>query len=739
MYAKLVFRNAKRSAKDYLIYIVTMTICVMLFYAFLSISSSYYQPNIGSAYDITILSDGMKMAICAVTLLLLFLIRYVNSYMLRRKQKEFAIQSVMGMEQKTVGWLFFAETFVMGAISIVIGIVLGVFCSQFITAMLMTSYERQYELTWTLFPDTVLLTICFFAASLLIVGLFNVCTIRKIKIIDMLSADKENEPALKKSRFMPVILVVYLLFSVWMLETGIQKMAYFYDSRLATPIHILFWGNILFPALNFFWVLIWLFKKKVWTIRTLLSGLLVCAVPVLCFAALVPIFQNKYYLSLGADTINQYLLFAVVDLIFLICGVIYLSSSMIVVWKEKSPAHRYQGQNLFFFGQIISKLATTTKTMTLICITLTAAIFIFIATPILTGWSSGYSDIRSMYDVQINSRYNDVYDEADLPTSDYELVTNFLAKHGIKVSADCTFNLYLPNHNDFRNRMKYDFPVVAISLSDYNALRDMLGYEAITLQENEFTTQWQTIATEDERQAFLNTHQEITTDAGKLMLAEQYSYEEPMGETLYNSYTDVLYVFPDSVCQKLLSVMRNRYIQTAEEISFADAGALEHYFTATYPELTERGVSYAIRLNTLQVNKTKASNFILQATMLYGAVVLVVICLTILSLQQLLDAGKYKYRFGVLRKLGTEESDIKKLMRKQLRVWFGLPITVAVIVSFVVVAYFIQSVSNEIASYIGFDKLLLQVGITVAVLILLLVCYYISTWILFSKSTSNSD
>ena len=129
MYAKLVFRNAKRSAKDYLIYIVTMTICVMLFYAFLSISSSYYQPNIGSAYDITMLSDGMKMAICAVTLLLLFLIRYVNSYMLRRKQKEFAIQSVMGMEQKTVGWLFFAETFVMGAISIVIGIVLGVFCS----------------------------------------------------------------------------------------------------------------------------------------------------------------------------------------------------------------------------------------------------------------------------------------------------------------------------------------------------------------------------------------------------------------------------------------------------------------------------------------------------------------------------------------------------------------------------------------------------------------------------------
>lgn len=114
MYAKLVFRNAKRSVKDYLIYIVTMTICVTLFYSFLSISSRYYQPDIGSEYNFTILSDGMKAAICVITLFLLFLIRFVNHYMLRRKQKEFAVQSIMGMEQKTVGRLFFAETFMMG-------------------------------------------------------------------------------------------------------------------------------------------------------------------------------------------------------------------------------------------------------------------------------------------------------------------------------------------------------------------------------------------------------------------------------------------------------------------------------------------------------------------------------------------------------------------------------------------------------------------------------------------------
>ena len=737
MYAKLIFRNAKRSAKDYLVYIVTMTICVTLFYAFLSISSSYYQPDIGSSYDVTMLGDGMKIAICAVTLLLLFLIRYVNSYMLRRKQKEFAIQSIMGMEQKTVGWLFFAETFLMGAVSIAIGVALGVLCSQFITAMLLTSYGQSYELIWTLFPDTVLWTVCFFAASLLVVGLFNVRTIRKIKIIDMLSADKQNEPDLKKNWFISIILVMYLLFSVWMLVTGIQRMVFSFDPRFAVPIHILFWGNIISPALTLLWALIWLFKKKTWPFHILLSRLLIFTMSNTLLTALVPMFQIKYYLSLEDTIVNQYMMFVVVNLLFLICGVIYLSSNIIAVWKDKSPAHRYQGQNLFFFGQITSKLATTTKTMTLICITLTGAIFMFIAAPVLTEWSSGFLDIRSMYDVQINSRYNNVYGETDLPTDDYELVTDFLVEHGIEVSADRTFNLYLPNRADFHSRMKNDFPVVAISLSDYNTIRKMFGYDTITLQENEFTTQWQTIATENEQQEFLNTHHEIKTDVGKLILSEQHSYQEPIGETLYNSYTNVLYVFPDSICQELLSVMRNRYIQTAEEIPFTDAKNLERSFTKVYPELSKSGVSYAIRMQTLQVNATKASNFILQATMLYSAVVLAVMCFTILSLQQLLDAGQYKYRFSVLRKLGVEEHDIKRLVIKQLGVWFGLPVTIAIVISIIVVVYFLQTISAELSAYISFGALLTQVSITVSILVFLLVCYFISTWILFRKSITE--
>ena len=97
-------------------------------------------------------------------------------------------------------------------------------------------------------------------------------------------------------------------------------------------------------------------------------------------------------------------------------------------------------------------------------------------------------------------------------------------------------------------------------------------------------------------------------------------------------------------------------------------------------------------------------------------------------------ALKYKYRFGVLRKLGVEEEKIGRLVLKQLSVWFGLPILVAVIVATVVIAYFIQTVLAEISAYIGFGDLMVQIGMTVGVLVLLLICYFISTWVIFRHS-----
>ena len=183
--------------------------------------------------------------------------------------------------------------------------------------------------------------------------------------------------------------------------------------------------------------------------------------------------------------------------------------------------------------------------------------------------------------------------------------------------------------------------------------------------------------------------------------------------------------------------MRNRYITTTKNITYENARELERLFAAEYPEQAESGALYGVRFSTLQTNSAIANNFILQTGMIYGAVVLMVICLTVLSLQQLLDAGQYKYRFFVLRKLGVDEQHINKLILKQLRIWFGLPIIVAIMAAAVVIGYFIQTISAEVSAYIGFTTLMLQIGVTVGILAILLLCYFISTWVIFRCSVNS--
>lgn len=555
----------------------------------------------------------------------------------------------------------------------------------------------------------------------------------------MLYADNQNEPHIKKSRYMPVISFLYTIFLILATVTGISKMYFYSDPRFPIPVHIMFWGNIIAPAVFCLFSVVWYLVRQKRSFNRYILAAAILSLINIAFAASVPVIQKNYMVASGDGTLNSYLMFLLISVSYWICCTIYLASNWLYEWKEKSPGRKYRGTALFFFGQIISKLNTTSKTMTLICLTLVLSVFLFVATPALTGWASGYLDIRSMYDVQISTQYNDVSEIEDLPKDNYELVTSFLDEKNITAVYDRTFNLYLPKQADFHKRIKFDFPVVAISLSDYNALREMLGYEQISLNEGEFTTQWQTVSTAEERTEFLSNHTVVSTDMGSLSLAENAYHLEAIGETVYNFYTDVIYVFPDSICDGLLAVMRNRYVKTQTAIPYDEAISLENIFVSQYPETpdNEDGVRYYIRTRTRQVNSAIAGNFILQTTMVYSAVVLMVICLTILSLQQLLDAAHNKYRFGVLFKLGVDRHETERLILKQLAVWFGLPITIAAFVSIIVVTYFFETISAEISAYIGQAALLTQVGAMVCILVLLLICYFVSTWMLFQRAVTE--
>ena len=218
MYVKLAKGNAKKSLKDYLIYFITITICVSMFYAITSLSSSSYELITEKSYNFRNLKLILEYSTYIITAILVVLIAYVNRYMIRRRQREFATYILLGAEQKSVALMFFIETLVIGIVAIVAGIFIGTLFSQVITAIVLISAKQEVVLNLKLYMDTVRNTFAFLISMFCIIGLYNIIVLRKIKLIDMLNADKQVEFQFKRSG--KVYCIIFILSIVAYLVCG---------------------------------------------------------------------------------------------------------------------------------------------------------------------------------------------------------------------------------------------------------------------------------------------------------------------------------------------------------------------------------------------------------------------------------------------------------------------------------------------------------------------------------------
>jgi putative ABC transport system permease protein len=120
---KLIFRNVHKNIRDYLIYFLTLTLSVSLFYAFNSISDQPAFSDMGITgsllYDqLGILLSALSVVIAVV---LAFLIIYANQFLLKRRKKELGVYMVLGMKKRRISRLFAGETLCVGVIALVSG------------------------------------------------------------------------------------------------------------------------------------------------------------------------------------------------------------------------------------------------------------------------------------------------------------------------------------------------------------------------------------------------------------------------------------------------------------------------------------------------------------------------------------------------------------------------------------------------------------------------------------------
>lgn len=129
---KLIFRNVCKNIRDYLIYFLTLTLSVSLFYAFNSISDQPAFSNMGMTGTLLYRQLGIMLSTLStmIAVVLAFLIIYANQFLLKRRKKELGVYMMLGMKKGRISRLFAGETLCVGIIALGTGLLLGFFFSQ---------------------------------------------------------------------------------------------------------------------------------------------------------------------------------------------------------------------------------------------------------------------------------------------------------------------------------------------------------------------------------------------------------------------------------------------------------------------------------------------------------------------------------------------------------------------------------------------------------------------------------
>lgn len=227
MLSKLTLRNAHRSFGNYAIYFLTLMLSVALFYAFNAVEGQEALQSLSVTKQL--LADQMSIYITLasniLSVILAFLMIYANRFLLRRRNKELGIYMTLGMDKAKISILFVAETFLIGIFALAVGLLLGIGIAQGLSILVIKLFAvdmAQYRFILSL--AALLKTVIAFGIMFAIIMIFNVFTVSKVKLIDLLTGSRKSERLLHLPKWLSATLficsIVLLVFAFYLLKQG---------------------------------------------------------------------------------------------------------------------------------------------------------------------------------------------------------------------------------------------------------------------------------------------------------------------------------------------------------------------------------------------------------------------------------------------------------------------------------------------------------------------------------------
>ena len=231
MLFKLSIKNMKKSFKDYAIYFITLVLGVAIFYMFNSLDSQQAMLQVSQSQRdiITMMIRMLEFVSVFVAVILGLLIVYANNFLINRRKKEFGIYMTLGMGKRQISKIILFETILVGILSLIAGLVIGIFASQFMSVLVAKLFEANMTKFEFAFSKGACIKTCiYFAVMYLAVMFFNTITISRYKLINLLTAIKKNETIKLKNPIISILVFLMsagiLAYSYWKVTAGVQTL-----------------------------------------------------------------------------------------------------------------------------------------------------------------------------------------------------------------------------------------------------------------------------------------------------------------------------------------------------------------------------------------------------------------------------------------------------------------------------------------------------------------------------------
>ena len=688
MLFKLSIRNMKKSFKDYAIYFLTLVLGVAIFYMFNSLDSQQAMLEVSQSTRqmIQLMIEMLGMISVFIAIVLGFLIVYANNFLVNRRKREFGIYMTLGMGRRQISTIILFETILVGILSLVVGIFIGVFASQFMSILVAKLFEADMtEFTFVFSKDACIKTCIYFAVMYLAVIIFNTLTISRYKLINLLTAVRKNEKVKIKNPVISILVfiisAVILGYAYYLVTGGVRELQT--GDELLKPILMGIVGTIgIFWSLSGFILRVIQSRKSIY-----LKG------------------TNMFVLRQLNNKINTNIVSMTVICLMLFMTISVLSSSLSIKSALDSQLDRFTPVDLNLY-----KTAYLPE-----------------------SYVSSYSG-KTIYNTE------EQIEDSKHPVS-YTLETNGYDMNNLKdiielpiyalpewTLADSLGDYYETTKSQYP-MLTYDISESIIKISDYNKIAELYGEEQYTLNDDEYIVLCNYEQMIEIRNQTLSTNSNIEIN-GKTYHSK---YNECKDGFIFIATTEInagIILVPDSF--EIKAEDTEQYLLVANYNAETEEGKQEIENTLIgsgdtefFENVREKGIDLdgSSKISITESSKGLATIIIFIA--IYLGIVFLIASSAILALKQLTESSDNKQRYTILRKIGCDEKMINGALFRQIFIFFMMPLVLAMIHSIFGIK-FILSMLEVLASP---DELLPSVIVTAVIIGAIYGVYFLATYL----------